>query len=63
MQGIDDALKAVGDDTIQHLFEFVEMQCELADNPLDEHEITHTGFELGKAIFAYAKYKERICRE
>ena len=63
MQGINDALEAVGSDTIQHLFEFMEIRAELASNDLERLLTRRSAVELGLAIFAYAEHKERICRE
>lgn len=63
MLGINEALEAVGDDSIQHLFEFVEMQNEIADNFYEDFEAKRMAIEIGKAIFIYAEYKERICRK
>ena len=66
MQGIKDALESVGADTIQHLYDFVDMQKEIADESGNFYEIveaTRLGLDVGLAIYAYADSKERICQE
>lgn len=66
MQSIKDALDSVGGDTIQHLYDYVEMQKEIADESGNFYQIveaTRLGLDVGLAIYAYADSKERICRE
>ena len=66
MQSIKEALDSVGGDTIQHLYDFVDMQKEIADESGNFYEIveaTRLGLEVGLAIYAYADSKERICQE
>lgn len=63
MQGISDALEITGDDSIRHLFEFVELRYKLADpdkNILEWVEALRTASDVGLAIYGYAVSKERI---
>lgn len=63
MQGINDALEVAGDDSIRHLFEFVEMRYKMADpdkNILEWVEALRTASDVGLAIYGYAMGKERI---
>ena len=63
MQGINDALKIAGDDSIRDLFEFVEMRHEMADPNKDFFgwvEALRTASDVGLAIYGYANSKERI---
>ena len=66
MQGIDDALKIAGNDSMKDLFSFCELQCEMADPNRDFLgwvEAYRTVADVGLAIYGYALNKERICRE
>lgn len=66
MQGINEALKIAGNDSIKELFDFVSMRMEMADpdeNILEWVEALRTASDVGLAIYAYAVNKERICRE
>lgn len=63
MQGIEEALKVAGDDSIRHLFEFVEMRYKMADPDKDILgwvEALRTASDVGLAIYGYAISKERI---
>jgi len=66
MNGINDALKVAGDDSIKVLFDFVAMRVEMADpneNILEWVEALRTASDVGLAIYSYAKCKERLCQE
>lgn len=66
MQGIEDALKVVGDDSMKNLFDFCMMRQELSNPDVDFFEwveATRTLADVGLAIYGYAVNKERICRE
>lgn len=66
MQGINEALKIAGNDSIKELFDFVSMRIEMTDpdeNILEWVEALRTASDVGLAIYAYAVNKERICRE
>lgn len=62
MQGIDDALRLVGNDSIQDLFNFVEIIYEASDINLNEEEykkVKEMVEQIGFAIFTYAVSKEK----
>lgn len=66
MQGIDDALKVAGSDSMKDLFEFCSLRQEMSDpnhNFFEWVEATRTLADVGLAIYGYALNKERICRE
>ena len=62
MQGITDALKAVGQDTIQELFDFIAITYEARDKDIDPDEyekVKDMCEKVGFAIYTYAVNKER----
>ena len=62
MQGILDALNAVGNDSIQDLYNFMELIFEAKDTGLNTEErefYEDTIKKVGFAIFTYAVNKER----
>lgn len=66
MQGIEDALKVAGDDSMKNLFDFCMMRQEMSDPDKDFFEwveATRTLADVGLAIYGYAVNKERLCQE
>ena len=66
MQGIEDALKVAGKDSMKELYEFCSLRQEMTDpnlNFFEWVEATRTLADVGLAIYGYAINKERICRE
>lgn len=63
MYGIKDALKAIGKDTIQELFDFIAIAYEARDKDIDPDEyekVKDMCQKVGFAIYMYAVSKERI---
>lgn len=65
-KGINEALDAVGDESMRKLFDFVRMRQEMTnpdENLLEWVEALRTAADVGLAIYSYAVNKERICQE
>ena len=66
MPDINDALDAVGGDSILDLFKFVEAWNEVSVDKgdiIDQFMAKRTVLEICEAIYLYSQWKELKCRE
>ena len=66
MADIDNHLEAVGNDSINNLFDFVKAWYEAAKehgDTIDQFVAERTVLEVSEAIYLYSRWKEMKCQE